>query len=107
MALRSFAAGDNILVSYNKVTRNLWSAENFQLYRVIETIETEVREWVALTAAAAGGAVTAESGTASMVYVTSAVPGAAFQHEAIEDKRPVKSWRYRCTGENKTVVTVY
>ena len=99
MALKLFVAGDNILVSENKTTRNLRDAgETF--YNVVETVETEDREWVALTKASATGAVASSSGEASMTLTGT---GVTYSHDASEDNRVTGSFIYRCSAEKKTI----
>ena len=99
MALKNFAAGDNILVSKNKTKRNLRDAgETF--FNVEETVESEVREWVALTRVAATGAVTAGSGENSMTLTGT---GVVYSHDAQEDNRVVKSYTYTCSAEKKSI----
>ena len=99
MALKNFIAGDNILVSKSKTKRNLRDAgETF--FNVEETVESEVREWVALTRAAATGAVTAASGIASMGLTGT---GVVYSHEASENNRVVGSYTYTCSAEKKSI----
>ena len=101
MALKNFAAGDNILVGATKATRNLRDAgESF--YNLVETIESEEREWVALTKAAAEGAKNNGSGAGSMSLTGD--PGeVTYEHSMTEDNRVVGSYIYRCSANKKSI----
>ena len=99
MALKSFESEDNILVGATKSTRNLREAgETF--YNLVETIESEDREWVALTKDAATGAVAASSGVASMTLTGT---GVTYSHDASEDNRVIGSYIYRCSANKKSI----
>ena len=99
MALKNFAAENNILVAKSRSDRNLRDAgEDF--YNRVETVETEDREWVALTKAAAQGAVTNKSGEGSMALTGA---GVTYSHDASEDNRVTGSYIYRCSANKKSI----
>ena len=99
MALKTFVAGDSILVSATKATRNLRDAgETF--YNITETIESEDREWVALTKTAAEGAKNSGSGVGSMGVSGT---GTTYEHSIAEDNRVVGSYTYRCSANKKSL----
>jgi hypothetical protein len=99
MALAGSIVGSGILITKNKTQRNLRDAgESF--YNLVETIENEVREWVALTRAAALAAVAAGSGEASMGLSGT---GVKYSNELSETSRPTGAYTYRCSAEKKTI----
>jgi len=99
MGLKSFVAGDSILVGATKATRNLRDAgETF--YNITETIESEEREWVALTKSAAEGAKNSGSGAGAMGV---AGDGTTYEHSISEDNRVVGSYIYRCSANKKSL----
>jgi len=105
MALITSVAGittaNRNVISYNKSDRNLRDAgETF--YNLVETIESEVCEWVALDEATAKAAVTAETGESLMSVLTPAT-GVTYEHTQDEDVRTIGSYRYTCSAEKKTI----
>jgi hypothetical protein len=99
MALATSVTGDGKLVTASKTQRNLRDAgEDF--YNRIETIENEVREWVALTKDAAITAKGAGTGESSM---TLSGPGVTYENSATEDNRIVGAYTYRVSAEKKTI----
>ena len=99
MALATSVTGSGKLVSKAKTVRNLRDAGE-TYYNVEETIESEVREWVALTQTAAVNAASGGSGEGSM---TLSGEGVVYSNNAEEDNRVVGSYVYTCSAEKKTI----
>jgi len=98
MALASTIVGDGILVDSSSDINIYYQRIGYTLYKMQETTITEVREWVALTQAAAYDAAVA----ASQVGVPE---GGVFSYVASEDMRVVASYKLTRTMTNKTTNT--
>jgi hypothetical protein len=99
MALKTSIVGSGKLVTASKAVRNLRDAgETF--YNLVETVENEVREWVALTQTAAVTAKNAGTGETQMSLTGT---GVTYANEASEDNRIVGAYTYRCSAEKKSI----
>ena len=97
----SIVEADGIVTSYSKGTRNLRDAgESF--YNLVESNESEVQVWVALTYAAAQAAAVAEPTTGAQ-YMTVTGTDATYQGSISEDVRVVGSYTYQCSAEKKSI----
>lgn len=100
MALYESVTGSGTVVSESETVRNLREAGE-SYYNVEENIKTEVREWVALTYAAASAAKSAGTGEAQMNL--NGTSGVVYEHSVDEDNRVIGSYIYRCSAEVKTI----
>jgi len=96
MALAESIVGDGILVSYSADINRYAVSTGFTEYWAIETTVEEVREWVALTEAAAQAA--AEAASQSGLD-----PGQTASYVASEDNRVIGSYKLVKTITGKTM----
>ena len=91
MALAESLVGDGILVSQSKIRKPYLLTSLYPLTIVYEDTVEEVREWVALTAAAAATAVS------TATQPDGAPDGGSTTWELSESNRPVYSYTVRAT----------
>jgi hypothetical protein len=98
MALATGLVGSGIVTARDKTTRKI--ANDFFIFEY-EIIDSEVREWPALTQAAAATAVTTGAGHTHMSVTAGFLETIQYSDESYEVNRPVKSYTYRCRAEKK------
>ena len=99
MALATTIEGDGILTS-DDVDIRVWRVNGYaKIFKYTESIQTEVREWVALTKTIAQ--TTAEAATQSGLD-----PGASASYSATEDNRTVASYKLVKTIAYAATVTL-
>ena len=89
------------VTSYDNGQRNLRDAGE-TYYNLIETIESEVQEWVALTYAAAYAAAVAVPTTGAQ-YMNVSGGDTTYKGSISEDTRVVGSYTYECSAEKKSI----
>jgi hypothetical protein len=101
MALATGITDAGNLISSSKPERRFSKWTDFTgVVWYVETSEEEVREWVALTQAAAEAAVAAGSGEA---YMGVSGTGTTYEHDCFETQRQVGAYTYRCSAQKKSI----
>jgi hypothetical protein len=96
----SIVGSAGIVTARDRTVRKIASDVFFFEY---EIIDFEVREWVALTQAAATTAVTSGAGHEHMSISAGTFETIEYSDESYEVARSVKSYTYRCRAEKKTI----